>query len=825
MAIKKSELYSSLWASCDELRGSMDASQYKDYILVLLFMKYVSDKKDPLVEFPPDSTFNDMLKYRGKSEIGDKINTIIGEFAKANGLSGIITEADFVDDAKLGSGKDRIDLLTNLLNIFNKPELDFSRNRADGDDLLGDAYEYLMRHFATESGKSKGQFYTPSEVSRVMAQVIGINKSKSQAETIYDPTCGSGSLLLKAADEAPHGITIYGQENDNATRALAVMNMWLHNFADAEIVQGNTIASPLFTNDQTGELKTFDYAVANPPFSYKAWMNGLDPQNDPYKRFEGYTAIPPKKNGDFAFLLHLIKSLKSKGKACIVLPLGVLFRGNAEAEIRKQIIKKGYIKAIIGLPPNLFYGTGIAASLIVLDKEDADKRTHIFMMDASKGFKKDGNKNRLREQDIHKIVDTFNVQATIPKYARLVPITEIADPRNDYNLNIPRYIDSQEAEDIQDIAAHLLGGIPKRDIDALEHYWEVYPSLKKALFKTIDKRPDYYELIIGNDEIKNTIFNHPEFTAFGKQMEQVFEKWKMETIAYTKALDKGLRPKHEIHIISENLLKHYDNKQLTDKYAMYQHLMDYWSPDGNEAAMQDDFYEIAADGWGAGNEVNRIEKKTKKGDKEIVKQVAGMEGLEGRLIPPALMIQEYFAAEQKAIEDLEAQAETLNANMEELRDEHGGEDGLLANAIDDKGKISRANLAKAIKEVQTQFIASPQEYQEELDRLKDYKKLMEAEADTQAQIKAAKAELEKKVIAQYPKLSMDEIKTIVVEKKWMANMEQRIRTEMDNISHRLTQRIKELADRYETPMPKLADEVAELTNKVENHLKKMNYKW
>ncbi len=246
MAIKKSELYSSLWASCDELRGSMDASQYKDYVLVLLFMKYVSDKKDPLVELKEGTTFYDMLKYRGKAEIGDKINTIIGEFAKNNGLTGIITEADFEDNAKLGSGKDKIDLLTNLLNIFNKPELDFSKNRADGDDLLGDAYEYLMRHFATESGKSKGQFYTPSEVSRIMAKVIGINKSTSQSQSLYDPTSGSGSLLLKAADEAPHGITIYGQENDNATRALAVMNMWLHNFADADIKQGNTMSTPVF---------------------------------------------------------------------------------------------------------------------------------------------------------------------------------------------------------------------------------------------------------------------------------------------------------------------------------------------------------------------------------------------------------------------------------------------------------------------------------------------------------------------------------------------------------------------------------------------------
>jgi len=367
MAIKKSELYSSLWASCDELRGSMDASQYKNYVLVLLFMKYVSDKKDPIIEYPPESTFYDMLKYRGKPEIGDKINKIIGTFAKVNGLTGIIdtSDNDFENEEKLGRGKEKIEKLSNLLEIFNKQTLDFSKNKAEGDDLLGDAYEYLMRHFATESGKSKGQFYTPSEVSRIIAKVIDISKSKSQSETLYDPTCGSGSLLLKAADEAPHGITIYGQEKDNATRGLAVMNMWLHGNPDADIKQDNTLTLPQFTNDKTGELKQFDYGVANPPFSDKKWMNGLDPNHDLYKRFDGYDAVPPKKNGDFAFLLHLIKSLKSKGKGCIVMPLGVLFRGNAEADIRKKIIQKGYIKGIIGLPPNLFYGTGIAACLVV----------------------------------------------------------------------------------------------------------------------------------------------------------------------------------------------------------------------------------------------------------------------------------------------------------------------------------------------------------------------------------------------------------------------------------------------------------------------------
>ena len=467
MPIKKSELYSSLWASCDELRGGMDASQYKDYVLVLLFVKYVSDKyagqKDALIEVPRGGSFKDMTALKGDKEIGDKINKIIARLAEANDLKGVIDVADFNNPDKLGRGKEMVDRLSNLVAIFETPALDFSKNRAEGDDILGDAYEYLMRNFATQSGKSKGQFYTPAEVSRIMAKVIGINQARSQSQTIYDPTCGSGSLLLKAADEAPRGVTIYGQEMDNATAALAKMNMILHDNPTAEIWQDNTLANPHF-KDKDGSLKTFDFAVANPPFSNKSWSNGLDPEHDEYNRFAD--GIPPRKNGDYAFLQHLIRSLKSSGKGAIILPHGVLFRGNVEGQIRKNLVRKGYLKGIIGLPPNLFYGTGIPACIIVIDKEHAQGRTGIFMIDASKGFMKDGNKNRLRHQDIHKIVDVFNRQLELPKYARMVPLDEIE--ANDYNLNIPRYIDSSEPEDLQDIAAHLLGGIPERDLDALE---------------------------------------------------------------------------------------------------------------------------------------------------------------------------------------------------------------------------------------------------------------------------------------------------------------------------------------------------------------------
>ena len=526
MALKKSELYSSLWKSCDELRGGMDASQYKDYVLVLLFVKYVSDKyagnPNALLVVPAGGSFADMVKLKNDKEIGDKINKLIARLADANDtLKGAINVADFNDEEKLGKGKEMVDRLTRLVGIFEG--LDFGRNRAEGDDLLGDAYEYLMRHFATESGKSKGQFYTPAEVSRVMAQVIDLGSARDARQSICDPTCGSGSLLLKVHDEAKSrtglDLALYGQEMDNATSALARMNMVLHDCPTAEIFRDNTLANPHFLHK--GALQTFDFQVANPPFSTKAWSNGLDPLNDLYGRFE--FGVPPAKNGDYAFLLHILKTLKSTGKGAVILPHGVLFRGGAEGGIRRNIVRQGFIKGIVGLPANLFYGTGIPACIIVLDKEGAAGRKGIFMLDASKGFIKDGPKNRLRAQDMHKIVDTFTRQLEVPKYSRLVPLSEIET--NDFNLNLPRYIDSTEPEDLQDIEAHLKGGIPQRDIDGLAPYWTVLPAVRQALFADAD-RPGYCQLKVEPGQIKVTIFEHPEFTTFNQTVTQRFADWK-----------------------------------------------------------------------------------------------------------------------------------------------------------------------------------------------------------------------------------------------------------------------------------------------------------
>ena len=516
MALKKSQLYSSLWQSCDELRGGMDASQYKDYVLTLLFMKYVSDKHagspDALIEVPRGGGFADIAKLKGDKEIGDKINIIIGKLAEVNDLKTVIDQADFNDESKLGTGKEMQDRLSKLVAIFEV--LDFRSNHVEGDDLLGDAYEYLMRHFATESGKSKGQFYTPAEVSRIMARVVGIDAETRPDQTIYDPTCGSGSLLLKAAAEAPRGISIYGQEMDNATWALARMNMILHGDPTAVLWRGNTLATPYFKNREKS-LKTFDFAVANPPFSAKSWSNGLNPQNDEFGRFA--FGIPPTKNGDYAFLLHFISSLKSKGKGAIILPHGVLFRGNREAEIRRKLVQRGIIKGIISLPPNLFYGTGIPACILVLDKENAHARTGIFMVDASKGFLKDGNKNRLRAQDIHQIVDVFNHQRIVPRYSRLISVAEIASPTNNYNLNIPRYIDSTDPEDLHDLAAHLKGGIPDRDLDVLDDYWRIFPSMRQALFAG-NGRSGYNKARIRTQQLKTIIFEHWEFQSYAMRV-------------------------------------------------------------------------------------------------------------------------------------------------------------------------------------------------------------------------------------------------------------------------------------------------------------------
>ncbi|MEK6371695.1 MAG: class I SAM-dependent DNA methyltransferase [Acidobacteriota bacterium] len=825
MALKKSDLYSSIWASCDELRGGMDASQYKDYVLFMLFIKYISDKYGnsddfaPPVTIPKGASFTDMIALKGKSDIGDRINTqIIQPLIDANARLARSDFPDFNDPNKLGEGKDMVEKLSNLIGIFQKPELDFSQNRAEHDDILGDAYEYLMRHFATESGKSKGQFYTPSEVSRVIAKVIGISPQNTKASTTaYDPTCGSGSLLLKVAAEAGKHITLEGQEKDVTTAGLARMNMILHDFPTANILSGNTLAAPKFKDGE--KLRTYDYVVANPPFSDKTWSTGLTPSNDPFQRFTW--GEPPARQGDYAYLLHIVRSMKGTGKAACILPHGVLFRGNAEAVIRQQLVRSGILKGIIGLPANLFYGTGIPACILVLDKENATARKGVFMIDASKGFIKDGNKNRLREQDLHRIVDIFTRQADVPRYARLVPFDEIADPKNDFNLNLPRYIDASEPEDVQDIEGHLRGGIPERDLDALADYWKVLPAVRVALFESAG-RPGYVRLKLPLPEVKAAILGHTEFTAFNTAARERFAKWRAGTNPQLCAFDKDGHPKALIESIAESLIDAFKSAPLLDAYDIYQHLMDYWAE-----TMQDDAYLIAADGWVKGAQPREIVQVKNKDNKFVWPEshdyLKGKRRFKSDLVPASILVARYFGVERDAIDALDNELATLEQQLDEMREENSGEDGYLAEVIEgegDKQKITAKGLKARLKEIGNDPL-----YDDEREALIAYADLLDTQTDLKAKRKAAQEDLDKEIDARYPKLSDAEIKVLVVDDKWMTRLEAVVQSELDRVSQTLTGRIRDLAQRYATPLPQITDEVAMLAGRVEEHLKKMAASW
>lgn len=810
MALKKSDLYSSLWRSCDELRGGMDAGQYKDYILTLLFVKYVTDKatadRSSLIEVPAGGSFDDLVALKGDKEIGDKTNKIIAELAAANGLEKVIDLADFNDEEKLGKGKEMQDRLTKLVTIFEG--LDFRGSRAEGDDLLGDAYEYLMRHFATESGKSKGQFYTPAEVSRIVAKVLGIRANTSQDQTVYDPTCGSGSLLLKVADEAPRGLSIYGQEKDNATWALCKMNMILHSNEDAGIEKGDTITNPKHTVG--GRLRTFDFAVANPPFSLKSWSNGLE---NTYDRF--LFGRPPEKNGDYAFLLHVLKSLKSTGKAAIILPHGVLFRGNAEATIRTQLLRRGYLKGVIGLPANLFYGTGIPACIVVLDKQNAQARTGVFMIDASKGFIKDGPKNRLRSQDIHKIVDVFTKQTDIARYSRMVPLAEIADPRNDYNLNIPRYIDSSEPEDLQDLHAHLRGGIPDRDLDALGGFWDAFPSLRATLFTP--NRPGYSDLAIDVAQVQQAVLDSDEFRKFATDVRDVVDDWFAAHRPILQTIGRTTIPKDLIAHISDDLLARFRDTPLLDEYDVYEQLMTYW-----HSIMHDDVALIMGEGWmDAAKPRKTIEDKDRKLSETpdlVIGSGRGASKYKMDLIPPALVVARFFAAEQEVVDELTLAAEEAARAVEEYVEEHAVEDGLLADALDDD-KISKVLATRRLRKARHDR-ADP----EEIEALGHVIDLYEAEADAKKAAKNARAKLDLATLKKYGDLTLPEVKVLVLDGKWHAALDARTASEVTALTLGIVGRVEQLGARYARTVDELNIELGRLTEKMVSNLDRMGYK-
>ena len=868
MAVKKTQLYASLWASCDKLRGGMDSSEYKDYILTLLFMKYVTDKfknkgayedikvfdkahdKDPDPEKRTGCSFDDFIALKGKKNIGEGMDKIIARLADENtDLKGVIDIAHFNDEKKLGSGKEMVDKLTDLISIFQRPELDFSRNKAEGDDIIGDAYEYLMRKFATESGKSKGQFYTPAEVSRILANVVGISRCTDTSATVCDPACGSGSLLIRAIDAAPIPIMGFGQEKESTTAGLAKMNAVLHAVlhrkAEITIKSGNTFSNPQYLDKSDNSiLERFDYIVANPPFSMKNWRDGIAGKE--YGRFEGYGDTPPEKNGDYAWLMHILKALKSNGKAAVILPHGVLFRGREEGK--------------------LFYGTGIAACVFVIDKEGAANRQGIFMIDASRGYVKDGNKNRLRERDIYRIITTFNEQITTdPKYARFVPNDEI-EKKNGYNLNITRYID-----DHVDMAQVLRTTMP--DFDG--GYVVCGLTGSGEFFSMRDPwgiRPAFY---YQDDEVV-AIYKNAEFSEYGEKLDEAFAAWKAKEYPTLSSLDEDVSARELIISLAEDILAEFEHLTLIDKYDVYQVLLAYW----NEV-MNDDVSLIISepDGYANARATDNIEEEITQGKNKGEMKVTGWEG---RLIPKAIVIDTFFREEKNSIEEAEnvvAETESLLSDLVESADEESAlvdvaENGkvkakdieakiveltntieteetielevilmdlhlvntkkrleaylvghpLCKSAVNENGKITKSSIECRLHIIRTEENV-PESLQDDVNQLKVALELCGKISDYNKVVKDLNKALDEKCRTRYDRLTDEEILDLLVNKKWFDTIFFGIADLYAAISHRLTNRIIELAERYEDTLPELEKDTTEYEARVKSHLERMGFRW
>lgn len=471
-----------LWKACDSFRGKIDSSRYKDYILSMLFVKYLSDvskeKRAKYMEqyngderrveramsreqftLDSESTFDYLYENRNSNDIGQKINIALSHIENSNSakLTNVFRAIDFNSQVDFGDVKAKNATLRNLLEDFH--DLDLCPGQLGSADIIGDAYEYMIANFASDAGKKGGEFFTPSQVSELIASLV----KPQENDRIYDPTCGSGGLLLKTYKKVPSGkVALYGQEANNQTWALCTMNMFLHGVDDARIWQGDTLSNP--QNVENDQLMKFQVVVANPPFSLDKWDSGflsnagLDAKGkkqekmtaamDSWKRFDW--GVPPSSKGDYAFVLHMLSSLDAEnGRMAVVLPHGVLFRGASEGKIRRQLVEMNLLDAVIGLPANLFYGTGIPACILVF-KKNRPRRDVLFIDASGEGnYEKGKNQNVLRNRDIARIVSTYEARETVDKYSYVASYDEIKE--NDFNLNIPRYVDTFEEEELVDI--------------------------------------------------------------------------------------------------------------------------------------------------------------------------------------------------------------------------------------------------------------------------------------------------------------------------------------------------------------------------------------
>lgn len=869
MAIKKSEIYSTLTKCANKLRSNsgIGAESFKNYVLIILFLKYISDKvksgDNTVLEIPEGCYFEDIVDLKGKKTIGDSLNKIIEKISAANGLQDIInlSDHDFCDK-KLGNADDSSKLISELIAAFQDDGLDFSHNRAADDDLIGDAYEYLMRNFASLAGKDKGQFYTPTEISRLMALLIGIDQDDRPMVSTYDPTCGSGSLLLRVRAAAKHNVSLDGQDIDPANIELSYMNMVIHGCETPNILQGDTLNSPKHVVN--GMLQTYDYVVSNPKFSLHNWMLTAK-DNDEWGRWNPDMGVPPQQYGDFAFLLHCVKSLKPGGKCAIILPNGVLTRGGDEERLRKWLIEQRLLSGIIAFPANAFYGTSIAGNVLVLENHRV--QDGVFFIDASElGYKDADSKIRLREQDIKRVIDVWKRRKDEPHFAHLStfettlqdgeesPMYEIE--RNGFNLNMTRYVVPEDKEIHQNIDGHLHGGIPVSDIDRLQEFWNVCPSLRTTLFEPL--REGFFSLAIEKQNVSETISNEESFKAQRAVFVRTIQEWCAQTKPRMQAVGKYSKPKEVIAEWGQSILDTFlKGSSLVDAYDVYDQLLGYYND-----TLQDDLFMISRDGW-----MPRLIFPTKKSPKWT--------DLSCDLLPVDLAVKVFlndlkqeFDAKTAALADIQEKRQTMieedegdldvaifygKLNEKNIRTKlercaahrlTDDEKGFLESLSPYLAKNNKANKEKIAqlcqpfdylfesgkpitKTVVQKLLANSKhwEYSTEEQRhlWQQYLDLLEREKVVKAEIKVLDAKLYKEIVRIYGELTENDVRNVIVNNKWLADISSRISEEMQTAMHRIVTEVNDMHSRYEFTLRELSDSLTQKENLVFDHLKEMGF--
>lgn len=835
--MNKQELASKIWALANELRGKVSAATYKDYMLGFLFYKYLSDKEEKyLIEklyYTKDEFATEVTE--SNQQIKDNCMNNIGYFIAYDNLFSTWIDLDSFSienvtvglsafERYIGKGYEKVfknifETLSTRLTELGTTDPERTKNSREiiklvktipteskeDYDVLGFIYEYLLKNFAANAGKA-GEFYTPHEVSLVMAEIIAYNLKEKEEISIYDPTSGSGSLLINIGQAITkylgnkNKVKYYAQELIKETYNLTKMNLVMRNILPNNIIarQGNTLERdwPLFEDndpENTYDYLDVDACCSNPPYS-QAW----EPKAG--ARFNDY-GLAPKSKADYAFLLHNLYHLKRDGIMTIVLPHGVLFRGGEEATIRENLIKKHNIDTIIGLPANLFYGTGIPTIIMVLRKHRTSD--DILFVDASKGYVKDGNKNKLRQRDIRKIVDTVIVRKTISHYSKVVSFDEIV--KNEYNLNIPRYVDSNITEPAHDLYASMFGGIPNDEIngDKFKNIWESFPSLKNELFSTLNsnysnvKDADVLNIIENNNEIKNFINNHKSrFSYLHNYLED--ELLKNTESLHINSEESKIAESIRTHIASDNLIDYYDCFEALDNE---------WDNIASDLEI------VKEQGFAAARCIDEVkvlkkDSKTKKLEEKVI-------GYDGRLIPFALIQKTYFETDLEKVNSLQNESDSLNSEKDELLDSFDPNDKAELTK-NDSDEIDTKKLNAKITEIKKQLKRGAEFDDDSYEMiLINIDSINEKAKKIKKELKEAKDKLNKSTEGKIRNLTDNEIYNLLVE-KWISPVCSGINELSIKLIKELEKNVRELCKKYEITYLDLDAQIRETEDSLAN---------